>query len=66
MESVATWFKEENDFLFYRGKRKGEEKKAIEVVKALLLNTDHTIPEIAKLVNVPEAFVRKLKRSLKR
>ena len=72
MESIKTWFKLENDAFYRIGKKrgiekgieKGEEKKAREFVRALLRNTNHTIPEIARLVNVTEYFVRKVKRSL--
>jgi len=64
MESIATWFKKERDALYLMGQKEGIEKKTLEVIKALLLNTSHTIPEIAKLVNVSESFVLEVKRSL--
>jgi len=46
------------------GIAKGEEKKTLEFIKALLLNTNHTIHEIAKLVNAPESLVLQVKESL--
>lgn len=72
MESVAKWWKLERDPFYWKGEqvgiekgiKKGEEKKAIEVVRSLLLKTTHTIPEIASLVDVPEAFVLQVKASL--
>ncbi|HEY8968204.1 MAG TPA: Rpn family recombination-promoting nuclease/putative transposase, partial [Puia sp.] len=68
MESVAKWWKLERDPFYWKGEqvgmKKGEEKKTLEVVKSLLLNTNHTIPEIANLVNVPESFVFEVKTSL--
>lgn len=80
MESIEKWFKLENDVLYVigeergiergmergieRGMEKGKEEKTLEVVKALLLNTHHTVSEIATLVNVPEAFVVEIKQSL--
>jgi len=47
-----------------KGMEKGQEKKSFEVVQTLVLNTSHTVPEIAGLVNVSEDFVRKVKESL--
>jgi len=68
MESITTWFKKESDALYLMGEEdgiaKGEEKKTLEFIKALLLNTNHTIHEIAKLVNAPEALVLQVKESL--
>lgn len=63
MESVAKWFKLERDVLYLIGERKGKEEKTLEVIKSLLLNTSHTVLEIAKLVNVPESFVLQVKES---
>ena len=41
-------------------------KKGIEIiVKNLLLNTNFTIAKIASLTNVTEAFVKKVKKTLK-
>lgn len=68
MESIEKWFKMERDPLYLRGQKKGiaegEEKKALEIIKALLLNTNHSIPEIARLVNVSEGFVLEVRSSL--
>jgi predicted transposase/invertase (TIGR01784 family) len=80
MESVATWWKLERDPFYRlgewrgmekgiekgieRGIEKGQEKERRALVKALLLKTNHTISEIALLVNVSEALVRKVKKSL--
>jgi len=69
MESVATWWKLERDPFYWKGEqvgmKKGEEKKALQVVKSLLRNTTLTIAEIANIVDVTEAYVRRVKRSLK-
>lgn len=80
MESIATWWKIERDPAYIIGQRdgieqgiergikkgieKGQAKERLAVVKALLLNTNHTISEIAHLVNVSEVLVRKVKKSL--
>lgn len=70
MESVSTFFKEEKDFLYRRGKEKGEEKgegkKSLEVVKNLLVEFDQLpIAKIASLAGVTEDFVLKVKETLK-
>jgi len=68
MESIEKWFKLENDVLYVmgekRGMAKGKDEKTLEFVKALLLNTHHTVPEIANLANVSESFVVEVKESL--
>src|SRR5262249_46980607 len=68
MESMEEWFKVENDILYVvgeeRGEKKGREKKTLEFVKSLLLNTQFTVAEIATLVDVPESFVLEVKQSL--
>ena len=76
MESVSTFFKEEKDFLYRRGEKKGIEKgiekgeekvkrTSFEIVKNLLVETDFTVAKIASLAVVTEAFVRKVKKTLK-
>ena len=73
MDSVANYMSEEKDILYRRGELKGMEKgikKGMEKVKEtfvknLLLNTNFTIAKIAGLSNVTEAFVKKVKKSLK-
>ncbi len=73
MDSLANYFSEEKDILYRRGELKGMEKgmekgiaKGKETfVKNLLLNTNFTIAKIAGLSNVSEAFVKKIKKTLK-
>jgi hypothetical protein len=73
MDSVANYMSEEKDIFYRRGELKGIEKgmeKGIEkgkavFVKNLLLNTDFSIAKIAVLSEVTEAFVRKIKKTLK-
>lgn len=48
-----------------KGIEQGIEKKSYEVVKNHLIANKFTIAEIANFVNVSEAFVRKVKNSLK-
>ena len=73
MDSVANYMSEEKDILYRRGELKGMEKgikKGMEKVKEtfvknLLLNTNFTIAKIAGLSDVTEAFVKKVKKTLK-
>ncbi|HWK07104.1 MAG TPA: hypothetical protein VNS58_25900 [Puia sp.] len=48
-----------------KGKIEGEEKKSFEIVKNLLAANKFTIAEIANFANVTEAFVKKVKKTLK-
>lgn len=73
MDSIANYLSEEKDILYRRGEKrgmergmeKGMEKERETIVKNLLLNTDFTIAQIAGLTNVKEAFVKKVKKTLK-
>lgn len=73
MDNIAGYFSDEKDILYRRGEIKGIEKgfkKGIEegkeaFVKYLLLNTDFAIGKIAGLSDVTEAFVKKVKKTLK-
>ena len=81
MDSVANYMSEEKDIFYRRGEKKGMEKgmekgieKGIEkgvekgkiaFVKNLLLQTDFSIAKIAALSDVTEAFVKKVKKTLK-
>jgi predicted transposase/invertase (TIGR01784 family) len=73
MDSIANFISDEKDILYRRGELKGIEKglkKGIEkgkvaIVKNLLLRTDFTVAKIAGLTNVTEAFVKKVKKTLK-
>jgi predicted transposase/invertase (TIGR01784 family) len=73
MDSIANYISEEKDILYRRGelkgiekgKEEGEKKKSYEVVKNLLAANKFTIAEIASLANVTEAFVKKVKKTLK-
>ena len=65
MDSVANYFSDERDILYMRGEQKGMEKVKETIVKNLLLNTDFTIGRIASLSDVTEAFVKKVKKTLR-
>lgn len=65
MDSIASFIKKENDVLYMLGEKEGMEKGKEIFVKNLLLNTKFTIAKIAALSNVTEAFVKKVKKSLK-
>jgi hypothetical protein len=69
MDSIVNYITKEKDILYRLGERegieKGIEKGKETVVKNLLLSTDFTIAKIASLTNVTEAFVKKVKKTLK-
>ena len=65
MDSVANYMSEEKDIFYRRGELKGIEKGKKAFVKNLLLNTDFTIAKIAELSDTTEAFVKKVKKTLK-
>jgi hypothetical protein len=65
MDSVANYLSEEKDILYRRGELKGIEKGKAAIVKNLLLNTDFAIAKIAALSDTTEAFVKKVKKTLK-
>jgi hypothetical protein len=65
MDSIADLISEEDDILYKRGEKKGMEKEKESFVKYLLLNTDFTVAKIAGLTNATEAFVKKVKKTLK-
>jgi predicted transposase/invertase (TIGR01784 family) len=65
MDSIANLITKEKDILYRLGEKEGIEKGKEEVVINLLLDTDFTIAKIASLTNVTEAFVKKVKKSLK-
>ncbi len=65
MDSIASYIKKENDILYRLGEKEGMEKGKETFVKNLLLNTDFTIAKIAGLTDATEAFVKKVKKTLK-
>ncbi len=68
MESISTFFKEENDLLYmlgeHRGMEKGMEKGNAKLVKYLLELTDYSIEKIAAELGVSVEFVQKIKAAL--
>lgn len=68
MESVSSFFKEEND-IFYkvgekRGMEKGMEKGQTAFVKYLLTQTDFSDEKIGQVADVPVSFVQAVRASL--
>ena len=53
------------DYARHEGMEKGAEKKSYEFVRNLLSAGKFSIAEIANFANVPEAFVRKVKKEIK-
>ncbi|CAM4399524.1 hypothetical protein SAMN06265348_11674 [Pedobacter westerhofensis] len=62
MESISTFYKEENDYLY----RKGEEKKSHAVVENLILKLGLSDEEAADVAEVDVAYVTKVRAELKK
>jgi len=61
MESIASFFKIENDFLYKLGFEEGRKEIKTVFVKNLLATERLTIAEIASFTNTTEEFVQKIK-----
>jgi len=74
MQSVTTFFKEENDFLYKKGFKKGYEKgfkegrneENFKYVVNLIAQTDFPDEQIASAVEVPLSFVKSIRQSFKK
>lgn len=60
MQSVSTFFKEEEDFLY----QKGEKVRSHEVAKSLILELDLPDEQTARIAKVDVSFVKKLRSEL--
>jgi hypothetical protein len=65
MQSVTTFFKEEEDFLYKRGEIKGEEKKNRAFVENLIVKLGLSDEQAADVAAVPVAYVAKVRAELK-
>ncbi len=67
MQSVSTFFKEENDVFYRRGAEKGEvvgeEKKSFAVVANLISELALSDEKIARIAEVSIDFVKKVRTS---
>jgi len=78
MESVSTFFKEENDFLYLKGEavgkskgeaigqKKGEEKKSREVIENLIAKLGLSDVKAAEIAEVDVTYVKKIRAELKK
>ena len=64
MQSISTFFKEEEDFLYQRGEKKAKEKRNQEVAKSLLLESDLSDEKIARIAKVDVDFVKKIRAEM--
>jgi len=64
MQSVSTFFKEEEDFLYQRGEKKAKEKRNHEVAKSLILESDFSDEKIADIAHVEMENVKKLRAEM--
>lgn len=62
MESISTFYKEENDYLY----RKGEEKTRHAVVENLILKLGLSDEQAADVAEVDVAYVTKVRAELKK
>lgn len=60
MQSVSTFFKEENDFFY----RRGREKKTQQVVKNLILELNLSDEQTARIAAVELDYVKKVRAEL--
>ena len=70
MQSVTTFFKEVNDFLYKKGFKKGYEEGRNEVnlkyVTNMIVQSDFSDQQIASVVEVPLSFVKSVRDGLKK
>ena len=70
MESVTTFFREENDFLYkrgeIRGEIKGEERKNHTVVENLIIKFGFSDEQAADVADVSVEYVAKIRAELKK
>jgi len=64
MESVSSFFKEENDIFYQVGEKHGLEKGQTAFVKYLLAQTDFSDEKIAQVADVSVSFLEKIRASL--
>ncbi|RQO74736.1 hypothetical protein DBR43_04950 [Pedobacter sp. KBW06] len=64
MQSVSTFFKEEEDFLYQRGEKKAKEKMSHAFVKSLILESDLSDDQIGRIVKVEVDFVKERRAEL--
>jgi predicted transposase/invertase (TIGR01784 family) len=64
MESVASFYKIENDIVYRVGRKEGIENGKTIFIKGLLEQTDFTTEKIAEIGDVPVSFVETVKASL--
>ena len=73
MQSISTFYKEENDYLFLKGELKGqligekngEEKKSHVIVENLIKELDLADEQIARIADVTIDFVSEVRLKLK-
>lgn len=58
MQSVSTFFKEEDDFFYQQGEKKTKEKMSRKFVERLILESDLSDDQIGRIVEVEVDFVK--------
>jgi predicted transposase YdaD len=62
LDSVLTFFREEDDPLFIRGEQRGEQNTLRKLVLNLLTKSEMSVEQIAQIAEVPVDFVRQLQQ----
>lgn len=64
MNTIAKFFKEENDFLYRKGEARGEAKKSLEVVENLILKLGLSDSQAAEIAKVSVDLVKEVRLKL--
>jgi hypothetical protein len=64
MQSVSTFFKEEDDFFCCKVERETKETRNQEVAKSLILELDLPDEQTARIAKVDVSFVKKLRAEM--
>ncbi|NQX39313.1 hypothetical protein SAMN05421820_102316 [Pedobacter steynii] len=64
MQSISTFFKEEDDFFYQRGKKETKEKMSHAVIKNLIIKLGLTDEQAADIIEVDVNFVKNIRAEL--
>ncbi|RQO74737.1 hypothetical protein DBR43_04955 [Pedobacter sp. KBW06] len=64
MQSISTFFKEEDDFFCCKVERETKEKRNHEIAKSLILELDLSDEQTARIAKVDVDFVKKIRAEM--
>ncbi|NQX39314.1 hypothetical protein SAMN05421820_102315 [Pedobacter steynii] len=64
MQSISTFFKEEDDFFCRKVEKETKERRNHEVAKSLILELDLPYEQIARIAKLDVAYVKKLRAEM--